>query len=525
MTVSRVKQPPAHDKAPNPSWDADPASAPLRGSQTDLTSGRKLTRNGILNIVGFCAPLLVALFTIPAIIREMGTDRFGLLTLAWAVIGYFSLFDFGINRALTKFVAEKLGSGDSQEIPALIWTALSTMLLLGLVVAGLLAILLPLLVRHGLAVPPALEKETLVAFYLLALSLPIVIVSVGFKGVLSAYQRFDLVNWVRVPMGIYFFLIPLPVVTWYANTLSAVIAALVFGRLVAVWVQFRFSVKVVPGLGAGFRFQRNLIGPLLSYGGWVTVSNVVGPLMIYVDRFFIGALMSASAVAFYATPNEMITKLWFLPWALLGVLFPAFSTSLAEDAARSASLFENSLKWLYLVMFPMVLVVILFANLGLDIWLGADFARESTVVLQWMAVGVFVYGMAQVPYALLQGAGRPDIIAKIHLIELPVYCLLLWHSLRWGGMQGAAMAWTLRMSVDGLAVYCFARRVLPVGTARMDRQLLVLAISLVAFYLASVLDRMVWKIGLTAVIFLLFAGFMWFILRADGRWRLIVKGK
>ena len=81
------------------------------------------------------------------------------------------------------------------------------------------------------------------------------------------------------------------------------------------------------------------------------------------------------------------------------------------------------------------------------------------------------------------------------------------------------------MSVDGLAVYCFAGRVLPVGAARMDRKLLVLVLSLIAFYVASVLDRMAWKIGLTAVIFLLFAGFMWFILRADGRWRLIVKGK
>ena len=39
---------------------------------------------------------------------------------------------------------------------------------------------------------------------------------------------------------------------------------------------------------------------LLSFGGWITVSNIVSPLLVYVDRFVIWSFISMEAVAWYA---------------------------------------------------------------------------------------------------------------------------------------------------------------------------------------------------------------------------------
>ena len=61
-----------------------------------LTSGRLLARNMIFNFAGQAAPLLVALFAIPLLIDGLGTARFGVLALAWIVIGYFSFFVLGL---------------------------------------------------------------------------------------------------------------------------------------------------------------------------------------------------------------------------------------------------------------------------------------------------------------------------------------------------------------------------------------------------------------------------------------------
>src|SRR5579864_1683912 len=105
-----------------------------------LTSGRLLARNAVWNLVGNGAPMILAVVCIPILLRGLGKDRFGILTLAWALIGYASLFDLGLGRALTQLVAKKLGAGEEKGIPTLAWTSLLLMSLLGL--AGTACILL-----------------------------------------------------------------------------------------------------------------------------------------------------------------------------------------------------------------------------------------------------------------------------------------------------------------------------------------------------------------------------------------------
>lgn len=95
------------------------------------------------------------------------------------------------------------------------------------------------------------------------------------------------------------------------------------------------------------------------------------------------------------------------------------------------------------------------------IWLGKDFANNSASVLQWLSVGVFINCLAQVVYALIQGRGRPDITAKIHLLELIFYLPFLWWALRYYGIVGAAFAWTLRATIDLILLLWVTHRLVP----------------------------------------------------------------
>ena len=288
-----------------------------------LTSGRLLARNVLMNVLGESAPLVAAFFSIPILIKSLGTGRFGVLTLAWVVVGYFSLFDIGLGRALTKLVAEKIGKENTEEIPSLIWTALALMGGLGLVGTAFSMALTPWLVDKILAIPALLQNETRISFFLLAASIPVVISTTGLRGVLQAYQRFDFVNAVRIPMGFFTFLGPLAVLA-FSHSMIALVTVLVAGRVVAWMIHLVFCFRVVPTLKNNFAVQRNMVKPLLSFGGWLTVSNIVGPLMLYKDRFFISGLVSVIAVAFYTTPYEVVIKLLVLPAATLCVMFQAF---------------------------------------------------------------------------------------------------------------------------------------------------------------------------------------------------------
>jgi O-antigen/teichoic acid export membrane protein len=190
------------------------------------------------------------------------------------------------------------------------------------------------LAGRGLHVQATLNRETQQAFRLLALSLPVVITTAGLRGLLEAHQRFGLINALRIPMGVFTFAGPLLVLP-FSKSLVPVVATLLVGRVAAWAAHLAVCLRVLPELGRTIEWERSAAGPLLRFGGWMTVTNVVGPLMLTLDRFLIGALVSMTAVAYYATPYEVVTKFLVLPVALTGVMFPAFSASFTLDRERT----------------------------------------------------------------------------------------------------------------------------------------------------------------------------------------------
>ena len=415
--------------------------------------------NSVWNLVGLGLPLLVALVSIPILIRGLGTDRFGILTLAWVVIGYFSLFDLGLGRAVTKLVADRLGAGASERVPALAWGGVALMFVVGVLGGALLAALTPWLVNEALSIPAELVPETVGAFWILALAMPIVVSTAGLRGVLEAHQRFGLVNAVRLPVGVYTFLAPLAVLPFTVE-LTAIAAVLCLGKLLAWLAYLAMCTRVAPASRGALRPDRRELRALLSFGGWIAVSNMVGPLLLYVDRFLIAALLSTSAVAYYSTPHEVLMRLLIVPAAILGVLFPAFSHAFAEGAHQVVPLYARARRVVLAIMVPLALLVILSARPALALWIDDDFAERSAFVAQVLAAAVVVNSAGLVAQSLVQAAGRPDLTAKLHLIEFPLYLAYLWALLGWLGIDGAAVAWLIRVSLSALVLSLLARRTL-----------------------------------------------------------------
>ena len=341
-----------------------------------LTAGRLLARNAAWSVAGRLAPMLVALFALPMLIEGLGTDRFGFLTLAWLVIGYFNLLDLGLGRALTLTVADRLGTGREPEVPGLVRATVTAMVLLGAAGAVLLAAFSPWLVRSVIRVPAELRGEAARALVLLAVSVPLVIGSAGLRGVLEAYQKFGPLNLVGALLSSFSYLGPLLVLP-FSGSLVATVGVLLAGRTVLFLAYLALCRRVLPPLPSGTAVRAGLIGPLLRSGGWMTVSNVVSPLMVTLDRFVIGATVSMAAVAHYATPYEVVTKLWIVPTALVGVLFPAFAMAMAGGGERAAALFDRGVRVVYLALLPAVLILVLLGREGLGLWLGDEFARSA----------------------------------------------------------------------------------------------------------------------------------------------------
>lgn len=416
------------------------------GRGLELTP-RLLARNTLLNLLGQGLPLLVAVATVPYLVHGMGTERFGLLSLAWVILGYFTVFDLGLGRATTKYVAELLGRGEEDRVPQVLWTSVVCQLALGLLGGFTLFLVTPLLVDRALRIPAELAGDARGTFAVLAVGLPFVLMSSSLFGALEAQQRFGLVNAVRAPASAGTYLLPVLGIALKVS-LPGIVAFIVLWRALTTGFLLTANWGWLHG-GGLTRPSWCLLRKLLNFGAWVTVSSVVSPVLVYLDRLLVAALVSVTAVGYYAAPYEAVTRLWILPASLVAVLFPAFST-LSGSGEREASglLLLRSVRVVGATLAPVVLVIVIFAREIMAAWLGPTFGRESYRALQILAVGVLVNSVAHPPYAFVQAAGRPDLTAKFHLLELPLYVLGAFFLVREFGVIGAALAWASRVVLD-----------------------------------------------------------------------------
>jgi O-antigen/teichoic acid export membrane protein len=474
-----------------------------------LTRGGLLARNTLFTMASHGAIVAVQIAAIPVLINQLGTARFGVLSLAWVLIGYASFFDLGLGRALTKLTAERLGAGAEHEIPRLFWTAMTLLALLGLVATTVVGTLSPLLVGGVLNIPENLENESLITLLMMAGSIPFVLVNSALRGNLEARQRFDITSAIAVPFSFISYFGPIVTVTLISQSLPVAVSALVLSRVVACGVTLVLCLRVDPALRSDRGFSRPLAGALFRFGGWVTASAVLNPLLASLDRFVVGALLSVRAVAFYATPFEAVRQLRVVSGAFSSVLFPAFAATVGSDRDRAERLFRRGTRGALLAMFPVAFTCALFAPEILEVWVGEEFARNSAGVMQWLTAGILLNTIAMVAFGMVQSV-RPDLIVKIYLVELPLYLLAFYGLIGAFGVEGAAMAWTARVSLDAALLFAMLYRLRLVGLESILAIARPVALALAVFLLAVQLDGVAVKAAFFCAVVVAFAILAWF---------------
>lgn len=465
-----------------------------------------LFSGSIPNFLGLSLPLILGAYSVPLIIERLGIERFGTLTLVWALIGYFSLLDFGISRALTKRVAEL---DDQPGIGKAIRSGLMLMLGIGVFVGLVFGGAYLVAVASGLLQS---DQELRNSAWLIALSMPFVLFGLGQRGVLEGRQRFVATNWGRVVLGLAAFGAPIPLLALYPR-LDVLVAALVAGRLLTMLLQ-GWACRVE--LGAAWRapFDRQEMSGLLHFGSWMMVSNLVSPLMVFLDRFLVGASSHAASLAYYTTPFEVVTRLLIVPGAVTTALFPKLAQWGVGGTDSAVQGMVRGMGLMILLVLPLVLALQLFAADLMQMWLGAEFAITSTLPMQLLAWGVLFNSLAQFPFAFLQGMGKPRWIALLHLAELPVYLLMLFVFLQQWGIVGVAVAWLIRAAIDGMMLSALAARYADSRQNWRVLQMICLAVMVGGIGLLIDLGRtgnlVVW-LGACAFA----AGFGWRIVRAD----------
>ena len=331
---------------------------------------RALSRNTILNLAGGLIPSLVAIAAIPYTLHGMGVERFGILSLYLVAFGYFAVVDLGLARAVTNFVAEALGRDDKERVTEVVWTALALQLVLSALGAVILALGSQFVFDRFLVLSPGLRPEAKASFYLLCTAIPIITTANTLRGLLEAGQRFDLVNTIRIISTSSAFLLP-ALAVYLGFGLRGTTALLVGSLLCTALGSLLLCLRVYPYLKNRLSIRGELFRPLFTYGGWVTLSGILIPLLVSSDRLLLGSMVSVAALGIYTVPAEMAARIQVLPGSLTATLFPAFSTS-ATRRKEVGAVYARGLTFSLLLLGPVTVLGVVLAPQILHLWVGGQ---------------------------------------------------------------------------------------------------------------------------------------------------------
>ncbi|HFK4065136.1 TPA: flippase [Kluyvera ascorbata] len=399
-----------------------------------------IIKNSIWNLIGYVIPSLIAIPALGYMARKLGPELFGIYTIAIAVVGYAGIFDMGLTRAITREIAIYRTNWDERKkIVASATLFLLTLSILG----GFIVLIFSSSIVHFLNISATDFSDINNSFKLLAFSIPLFLLNQLWIAILEGDEKFKVVNIQKSFSSTFIAGMPALFVIYNGTLLSAV-AGLVVSRIISLLIAFVLVRKEI--MQSGMQPDVKTLKRLIFFGGWITVSNIISPAMVYFDRFIISNMLGAKHVAFYSGPSEAISRLAIFPAAVGRAIFPKLSSVKHRDELKKSI----TLSWLlmFAVCAPVVIIGIIFSKNILNLWLGANYALHSKNILIILLVGFLFNALAQVPFAAIQSAGKAKITALLHCVEIIPYFIMLYFFVQHYGLTGVAFAWSIRVIAD-----------------------------------------------------------------------------
>ena len=378
----------------------------LMSSAPSLT--RTVVKNASANLVRLAGAGVVALLLPPFLVRELSKDVYGAWSLLLQLTLYVSYFDFGIQTAVSRFVAHAEELGDEKQRDGVVSTAFFMLLvaaLLGCALAVIIAWQLPNLFRQ---MPPSLYQPAQIALLFMGISfglgLPVSVIHALFIGlqrneIPAAVAIANKVAMAALVAGVvlnHLGLAAMGASVALANVLSCV-GALIAWRAWAARVRIHFA-----------RVSRTYVRQIGGYSASVVVWMVAMLMISGLDLGIVG-IFDYKMTAYYAIAATLTNFIAQAQGAIFSALLPASAVLGARgDGERLGLMLASSTRYGMLILLAMALPLIVGGHWIIRFWAGEDYAQHATTILQ-VLVTANVLRLCVLPYStLLLGTGQQE---------------------------------------------------------------------------------------------------------------------
>ncbi len=402
-----------------------------------------LLRNSLWNLSGSALPALVALATVPLMIRGLGLEGFGIVTLITSVIGYFGIFDVNLSAGSIKYLSEHHARQDTRRFTETFWFGIAFYALLGLAGGLLLFAFADTLLERFFNVSTELQNDALLGLQIAAFGFGLLQLQNYLLVVPQALQRYDRSARGEACFGIAANLIAAAVALQgggVAGVLASRVAVSAANLLWLSWMIRQFSLQLDIPMSPALP-RRDVCIALAQFSGHSWLSRMASMLHQHADKLIVGALAGPVALALYTVPSQLASRILGLTYRLSSVIYPRVSALAATGEQRQLQrLYLDTTRILTYLNFAVLGMIAMTGELFLTEWVGPEFITDGYPVLLLVTAGLLVDSLTVIPSLVNDGLGHPKITGRFAIARGMLGVALVWAGTHTAGIVGAAAA-------------------------------------------------------------------------------------
>jgi PST family polysaccharide transporter len=437
--------------------DAEVSVAPpVVASAAELATTDKPTYGQILKssaLIGGSSMLNIGIGMLrtKAMALLLGPAGFGLMGLYGSIVDLaVSIAGTSINNSGVRQIAAAATSGDDQRIARTATVLRRTAILLGILVAGLLA-----LFSQKVSELTFGTDQHAGAVALLSIAVCFQLVAGGQHALVQGMRRIADLAKMGVLGALYGTMISVPLVYFLREEgVAPSLVCIAAMSIITSWWYAR-KVRIQPAAMTGSEILREAIS-LLKLGGAFLASGFLTTGAAYAIRLIVVRNVGLEASGFYSAG-------WTLGGLYVGYILQAMGTDfyprlvgVANDNAECNRLVNEQAHVSLLLAGPGIIGTLTFAPLVIVMFYSDKFV-EAVEILRWICLGMALRVITWPMGYIIVAKNRQLIFIAVDLVWTTAYVGLGWACVRHFGLNGAGIAFFGSCVVHGLMIYPIVR--------------------------------------------------------------------
>lgn len=398
-----------------------------------------IKRNAFFNFAGGVVPALVTLFTIPLIVRGLGSEGYGLFTLITAIVGYFALIDINVTAGSVKYIAEYAAKDDQPKINQSFSFGLLIYFVIGACGAGGIFFGSSFLARSLFQIETAQLALAEHCLQIAALGFFFGQLQQYLQSVPQALLRYDVTSRLEMLFGT-----SIPILTIVLLNFGFGLTEIIWLRVLASLVNCVLLAREIRQLQPALKLtspSRDIAVGLVNFSAYSFLSRLAGLTYAHADKLIIGAALGLKELAYYSVAATLANRVLGMTYRISSVLFPSASAMAAKGETESLRrIYLKVNRYVCFLNGSVLILVAVFAEPILRYWMSPEFAAHGALILAIVACAQFVDSLTNLPSLVNDGLGHPRISGSFALGRALIGIAAVAVLVKFWGITGVALA-------------------------------------------------------------------------------------